>query len=198
MLDTANIARKEELKNVMVSNGFINEKPLKELCKYLDGINIDLKGFTNFFYGKTTTAWIQPVLDSLKILRKEDVLLEITNLIIPSLNDDLKEVEKMCSWIKKNLGIDVPLHFSAFHPDFELRNLPSTPLSTLMNAYDIAKTTGLRYVYIGNVITKNYENTYCPDCKTLIIERMGFNVLQNHILRGKCEFCDCKIEGVFH
>ncbi|NQU98697.1 AmmeMemoRadiSam system radical SAM enzyme [Candidatus Woesearchaeota archaeon] len=196
MLDTAKLAKKAGIKNTMVTNGFVNPKPLKELCKYMDGVNVDLKGFTNFFYGKTTTAWLQPVLDTLKTLKKEKVWSEITNLIIPTLNDNLDDIKKMCEWIKKNLGVDVPLHFTAFHPDFELRNLPQTPITTLVNAYDIAKSFGLRYVYVGNIIARDYENTHCAKCNALLIERLGFNVLQNNIVNGKCS-CGEKIAGVF-
>lgn len=197
MLETAKLAKKAGIKNTMVTNGFINPKPLKELCKYMDGINVDLKGFNNVFYSKTTTAWLQPVQETLKILKKEKVWFEITNLIIPTLNDDLEGIKKMCEWIKKDLGLDVPLHFTAFHPDFELVNLPRTPVATLLNAYDVAKGLGLKYVYVGNVIAKDYENTYCPKCKNLLIERVGFNILQQNIFNNKCGNCKTRIPGVF-
>ncbi len=197
MLDTAKLAKKEGIKNTMVSNGFINKSPLKKLCKYMDGVNVDLKGFNNLFYGKITTAWLQPVLDTLKTLKKEKIWFEITNLIIPSLNDNMDDIKKMCEWIKNNVGVDHPLHFSAFHPDFELRNIPSTPVTSLLNAYEIAKGVGLNYVYIGNIITRDYENTYCPKCKLLLVERVGFRVLQNNVKNNKCPSCNTKIAGVF-
>ncbi|MFH1770211.1 MAG: AmmeMemoRadiSam system radical SAM enzyme [archaeon] len=197
MLKTAKLAKKAGIKNVMVTNGFINPKPLKELCKYMDGVNVDLKGFDNVFYGRTTTAWLQPVQETLKTLKKEKVWFEITNLIIPTLNDNLEGIRNMCEWIKKELGVDVPLHFTAFHPDFELANLPRTPIATLLNAHDIAKSLGLKYVYVGNIVAKDYENTSCSKCKCLLIERVGFNILQNNIESNKCNNCKTKIHGVF-
>ncbi|MBU1201997.1 MAG: AmmeMemoRadiSam system radical SAM enzyme [Nanoarchaeota archaeon] len=197
MLETAKIAKKEGLKCVIVSNGFINPKPLRELCKYINGANIDLKSFNDLFYRHVTSAWIKPVLESIKILKKEGVWVEITNLLIPTLNDDLGEIKKMCVWIKDNLGADVPLHFSAFHPDFELRNIPPTTPATLLNAYDVAKSVGLHHVYIGNVMMRDYENTKCPKCKLLLIERIGYNILQNNIFKGRCKFCNEKMSGVF-
>ncbi|MFC2136103.1 AmmeMemoRadiSam system radical SAM enzyme [Bacteroidota bacterium] len=197
MLNTAKLAKKEGIKNTMVSNGFINQPPLKKLCKYIDAVNVDLKGFNNFFYGKTTTAWLKPVQETLITLKKNKVWFEITNLMIPSLNDDLNEIKKMCEWIKSKLGVNNPLHFTAFHPDYELGNLPATPITTLVNAYDIAKAVGLNYVYVGNVMTQGYENTNCPKCNTLLIERMGFRITQNNLNNGKCFKCNHKIHGVF-
>lgn len=197
MLETAKLARKEGLKNVIVSNGFINPEPLRELAKYIDAANIDLKGFNNSFYGKTTTAWVQPVLESLKILQQEEVWLEVTNLIIPTLNDDPEHITSMCEWILENLGSDVPLHFSRFHPDYKLRHLPATPITTLMNAYDIAKSKGLNHVYIGNMFTREHENTVCPNCKEILVERTGFNLMRNNVVDKKCKFCKTEISGIW-
>ncbi|MBC8494857.1 AmmeMemoRadiSam system radical SAM enzyme [archaeon] len=197
MLETAKLAKEAGLKNIMVSNGFINEKPLKEICQYLDSVNIDLKGFTNPFYGRITGGWLEPVLDTLKFLKKEKIWFEITNLVIPTLNDDPELVKKMCSWIKDELGIDIPLHLTAFHPDFELGNVPPTPVATLLNAYEIAKGVGLKFVFVGNIMARGYENTLCPECDALLIERLGFNVLKIDIVNGKCKSCGCKIPGVF-
>ncbi|MFH1590193.1 MAG: AmmeMemoRadiSam system radical SAM enzyme [archaeon] len=197
MLNTAKLAKKAGIKNTMVTNGFINPEPLKELLPFIDGVNVDLKGFTNPFYGKVTTAWLEPVLETIKTLKKNNIWLEITNLIIPSLNDDFELIKKMCEWIKKEVGVDVPLHFSAFHPDFELSHIPRTPLPALLNAYNIAKAIGLNYVYVGNVIARGYENTFCPKCNALLIERIGFNVSQSNIIKGKCNNCNTKVPGVF-
>jgi len=197
MLNTAKLAKKAGIKNIMVTNGFINPEPLKELLPFIDGVNVDLKGFTNPFYGKVTTAWLEPVLETIKTLKKNNIWLEITNLIIPSLNDDFELIKKMCEWIKKEVGVDVPLHFSAFHPDFELSHIPRTPLPALLNAYNIAKAIGLNYVYVGNVIARGYENTFCPKCNALLIERIGFNVSQSNIIKGKCNNCNTKVPGVF-
>lgn len=195
-LETAKIARKQGIKNVMVSNGFINEKPLKEFCRYLDAANIDLKGFTDEFYKKTCFARLDPILDSLRIFYEKKVWLEITNLIIPGLNDDTKDIKKMCNWIKDNLGTDVPLHFSRFFPNYRLTNLGPTPPESLVKARDISKNVGINYTYIGNIFIDGADNTYCPKCGNLLIEREGFNVLQNNILAGKCR-CGQTIAGVF-
>ena len=195
-LETAKLARKKGIKNVIVSNGFINEEPFKEFCKYLDGANIDLKGFTEEFYKKVCCAKLEPVLNSLKILKEKNVWLETTNLIIPTLNDDLKRIGEMCKWIKDNLGADVPLHFSRFFPYHKLNNVNPTPAETLVKARDIAKKIGINYVYIGNIFIEGADNTYCPKCGELLIERVGFNILQNNIKNAKCG-CSEKIAGVW-
>lgn len=151
VIDIAKLAKKKGLKNIIVSNGFVNQKPLKEMCKYLDAANIDLKSFSDEFYRKYTGAWLEPVLESLKTLKKEKVWLEITNLIIPGLNDDMKMIEKMCKWIKKELGEDVPIHFSRFFPNYLMQDIEPTPKETLFKAEEIAKKVGLKHVYLGNV-----------------------------------------------
>jgi len=150
MLDIAKLAKKNKIKNILVSNGYISQKPLKELCKYIDAANIDLKAFTDEFYKKTCKASLKPVLETLKTLKKEKVHLEITNLIIPTLNDNLKDIEKMCIWIKENLGKDTPLHFSKFFPMYQLKDIPQTPLSTLEKVKKIADKY-LSHVYLGNI-----------------------------------------------
>lgn len=150
MLDIAKLAKKHKIKNIMVSNGYINQEPLKELCKYLDAANIDLKAFREEFYKTTCKAKLEPVLETLKTLKKQKIHLEITNLIIPTLNDNLKDIEKMCIWIKNNLGKDTPLHFSRFFPMYQLKHIPETPLQTLEKAKIIADKH-LNYVYLGNV-----------------------------------------------
>lgn len=197
MLDTAKIAKKEGIKNVYHSNGYINEEPLRELCKYLDAANIDLKGFSNEYYEKFCEANLEPVLETLKILKEEGVWLEITNLILPGQNDDPKMIKEMCLWIKKNLGTDVPLHFSRFYPMYKLQNLPPTPTKTLEEARDIALKCGLNYVYIGNVGGHPGEDTYCPKCKKKIIDRNGYKIIENNIVNGKCKYCGEKIAGIW-
>ncbi len=196
MLDCAKIARKKGLKNTIVSNGFINEKPLKELCKYIDGANIDLKAFNNKFYKEICSAWLEPVLESLKILKQENVWLEVTNLIIPTLNDDLKEIKKMCIWIKENLGTDVPLHFTGFYPCYKLLDLPGTSPEILKKARKIALDIGIKHSYVGNVFSAEENNTYCPKCNRLLIERSGFGIIKNSIKNSRCS-CKEKIAGVF-
>jgi len=141
-------------------------------------------------------AKLEPVLNSLKILKEKNAWLEITNLIIPTLNDDMKKIGEMCQWIKDNLGVDVPLHFSRFFPYHKLNNINPTPAETLVKARDIAKKIGINYLYIGNIFIEGADNTYCPKCGELLIERVGFNILQNNIKDGKCG-CGEKIAGVW-
>jgi len=195
MLEIAKLAKKKGLKNIIVSNGFINEKPLKELIPFIDGANIDLKAFDSNFYKKITLSRLEPVLKTLKILHENKVWLEITNLIIPTLNDNMKDIEKMCKWIKENLDESVPLHFSAFFPMFRLNNLPATKPETLMKAKNIAGEY-LNFVYVGNIVSEN-SNTMCPKCRKMILNRLGFEVLENKIKKGKCYNCDEKIPGVW-
>jgi pyruvate formate lyase activating enzyme len=197
MLDTAKLAKKEGIKNVMHSAGYINPEPLREICKYLDGINIDLKGFTEDFYSELTYGSLSSVLQTLKIIKEEGVHLEITNLVIPTKNDSPQEIKQMCLWIKENLGQDTVLHFSRFWPMYKLTNLAPTPVTTLEEAKRIAEEVGLKYVYIGNVPGHRGENTYCPKCKRLLIRRIGFSVLENNIEKGRCKFCGEEIPGVW-
>lgn len=188
MLDTAKIARKKGIKNTIVSNGFINPEPLKELVKYIDAANIDLKGFNEDFYKSICSAKLKPVLETLKFLAKQkDFVLEITNLVIPTKNDDLKEIEEMAKWIKENLGSHIPLHFSRFYPMYKLNKINPTSSEILIKARDIASKY-LDYVYIGNVYTEQGDNTYCPKCKNLLIEREGY------LVKKAKRNCDCGFE----
>lgn len=196
MKDTAKIAKKQDLRNIIVSNGFIEKTPLNQLCKLIDGANIDLKTFDDKFYREITSAWLDPVLESLKILHKKKVWLEITNLIIPTLNDNLEKIKGMCEWIKNNLSVDVPLHFTAFYPTYKLTDIEPTSAEILFKARNIAKKVGLNYVYIGNIQSGEANNTYCPKCNELLIERNGFHVIQNNIKDGKCS-CGENIAGVW-
>lgn len=196
MYDTAVIAKKHGVKNTMHSCGYIKEKPLRKLSKYLNAADIDLKAFTEDFYSKICSGSLKPVLDSLVVLKEEGVWIEITNLVIPTLNDDMKNIKEMCKWILKNLGSDVPIHFSRFFPHYKLTNLPPTPLETLVEARKTAMDVGLKFVYIGN-IRQEGESTFCPKCKRLLIERIGYFVKQNNISNGKCRFCSTSIPGVW-
>ena len=198
MLETAKLAKEQGIKNIMHSNGYINAEPLRQLAKYLDAANIDLKGFTNDFYAQLSEGTLEPVLNSLKILKQEGVHLEITNLILPGYNDDAETIRRMCLWIKENLGEDTPLHFSRFFPLYKLLSLSPTPVETLEKARQIALDCGLQYVYIGNLAGHPAENTYCPKCKKAVIERRGYFILQNNIENGKCKFCGEKIAGIWN
>ena len=192
MLDIARIAKKEKIKNTIVSNGFINEEPLKKLIRYIDAANIDLKSFDDKFYKKYCFGKLEPVLNSLKILKKNNIWLEITNLVIPRLNDNFKKIEEMCKWISKELGKDVPIHFSAFYPHYKMNDVEPTSLATLEKAAKIARKY-LNFVYIGNVPADG--NTYCPKCKKAVIERRFFSA-NSHLKQGKCS-CGKKIPGIF-
>lgn len=197
MLETAKLAKAQGIKNIMHSAGYINEEPLRELAKYLDAANIDLKGFTNDYYVKLSEATLEPVLNTLKVLKQEGVHLEITNLVLSGYNDDSDSIIKMCLWIKENLGPDIPLHFSRAFPMYKLTSINPTPVETLERARKIALDCGLKYVYIGNVAGNPAENTYCPKCNRLLIERRGYFILQNNIIDGKCKFCGEKIAGIW-
>ncbi len=198
MIDTAKLAKKEGLMVGMHTCGYVNPKPLEKLLEYLNFVNVDLKGFSDDFYNKIGWgAHLDPVLETIKMIRKKGVHLEITNLIIPTLNDSPELIRKMCVWIKKNVGDDVPLHFSRFYPMFKLKNLPPTDIDTLKKAYRIAKEVGLKYVYIGNVPGIKEESTFCPYCGKMLIRRVGYTILENNIVNGRCKFCDRKIEGIW-
>jgi pyruvate formate lyase activating enzyme len=195
--DTAKLARARGIKNVIITAGYINEKPLRQFCEVVDAANVDLKSFSDEIYMMLNAGKLKPVLDTIKILKQEGVWLEITNLIVPSWTDDFDMIKKMCDWLYDNDLYDCPLHFSRFHPQYKLTNLPATPESTLKQAREIALNAGIRFVYIGNVPGSDAENTYCPNCEKLLIERKGFFVSQNHVKDSKCEFCDESIPGVW-
>lgn len=198
MLDISKLAKKEGIKTVVVSCGFVNTEPLKKLLKYVDAYKVDLKGFNEKYYKDIVGARLKPVLETIKTIKKSGVHLEIVYLVVPTLNDNPDEIRKMCRWLVKNIGKDVPLHFTRFHPDYKLRNYPSTPVKTVEKLRKIAMEQGLKYVYVGNVPPgREGENTYCPKCKKLLIERRGFWVTKNNVIKGKCKFCGQKIYGVW-
>jgi len=196
-LDTAKLARARGIKNLLISNGYINEKPLRELCKYIDAANINLKSFSEETYEKLNGGALQPVLNTLKTLKEEGVWLEITNLIVPGWTDKPEMTKQMVEWLVTNGFTDNPLHLLRFFPLYKLTTLPYTPQSVLENARDIALKAGMKYVYIGNVPGTTYENTTCPKCKKLLVERKGFAVTQNNIQHSSCKFCGTKIAGVW-
>jgi pyruvate formate lyase activating enzyme len=181
----------------MISNGYIKEKPMAELCESLSAVKIDLKAFTEKFYSEICSGKLQPVLDTLKLLKKKEMWFEIVVLIIPTLNDTDDEIARMCEWIHGELGPDVPIHFSRFHPTYKIKNLPPTPISTLARARETAMGAGLNYAYIGNVPGHEGESTYCPKCKRPIVVRIGYAVTRMAIKDGKCKHCDLPIPGVW-
>ncbi len=197
VLDTARLARQKGLKNVLVSAGYINREPLKKIAPYFDVIKIDLKGFNERFYRKVAGGDLKYVLATLKELHELGVLTEVVNLVVPGLNDDMREIAGMSKWIYDNLGPDTPLFFTRFAPQYRLGNLPATPIETLEKARKIAMGVGLRYVYLGNVPGHPGENTYCPGCGRMLIHRYGYAILENNIKKGRCVFCGREIPGIW-
>jgi pyruvate formate lyase activating enzyme len=197
MLDCARVARERGIRNVYHSNGFINEEPLRELCQYLDAANIDLKGFSDDYYREMTNGSLAPVLRTLRILVEEGVHLELTTLVVPGENDQPEMMRDMCRWIHANLGDSVPLHLSRFHPQYRLLALPPTPVETLEEARGIALSEGLKYVYIGNVPGHEANSTYCPDCGSRVIYRIGYRVDPSGLNGGRCAACSTSVEGVW-
>ena len=195
MFDTARIARSRGIKNVWVSNGYINPGPLGELCRYLDGANVNLKSFDDRIYRKLNGGRLQPVLDTFKFLAGTPVWFEITTLVVPGYVDDKEMIKEMCAWIVKNLGPDHPLHFSRFYPQYKLDRLAPTPVKTLEGLRKIAMEQGIRYVYIGNVPGHPANHTYCHTCEKLLLKRQGYFLAENHIEEGKCAFCGTEIPG---
>ena len=195
--DTAKLAKQANIRNVLVTAGYINPEPWKQLLKYVDAANIDLKAITDDFYIRVCSATLKPVQEALIIAKASGILVEVTNLIIPTLNDNPEQIRELSHWIKANLGRETPLHFSGFYPRYKMQHLPPTSLNALEMAREIAISEGLYYVYIGNVRSKEGENTYCPGCKGLLIERKGYFILQNRLKDGCCPDCERQIYGVW-
>ena len=195
--DTSVLVHQAGLKNVLVSAGYINQEPLKKLCKVIDAANIDLKSFSDEIYLKLNAGKLQPVLDTLITMKNEGVWLEITNLVVPSWTDNLEMIKKMCGWLAQNGFAETPLHFSRFTPLYKLTQLPPTPVNILQNARKIALEEGLKYVYVGNVPGAGNENTICPKCGKIAVERRGFSIIQNNIENGKCKSCGTSVSGVW-
>ncbi|MDP2858758.1 MAG: AmmeMemoRadiSam system radical SAM enzyme [Bacillota bacterium] len=197
LYDVARLAKRHGLNVIFHTNGSMKRGPLRDLLEYIDAVTVDLKGFTDEFYASASQAKLEPVLDTLKTIKESGVWLEIVNLIIPSLNDSPEDIKAMCIWIRDNLGVDVPLHLSRFFPSYRLTNLPPTPIETLEMAHRIAKEADLRYVSIGNVPGHPLNSTYCPNCRTRIIHRVHFTVIDTHLEWGKCASCGAEIAGIW-
>ncbi len=195
--DCAVAGKKKGVRSVMISNGFIQKDPMDELCTVLDAVKIDLKAFTERFYKELVAGELKPVLDTLKLLAKRGMWTEIVYLMIPTKNDSRDEIREMCKWIVGELGPDVPIHFTRFYPQYRLRNLPPTPVSTLRAAREIALEEGIHFAYVGNVPGDPGENTYCPHCHTVLIRRVGFEILENNLVNGRCPKCHAEIPGVW-
>ena len=197
MSDAADFAHSQGIKSVVVSNGFIRQEPLRKLCERVDAIKVDLKAFSDKYYREVVNGELKPVLETLVTVRKQGRWLEIVYLVVPTLNDGDQEFRGVARWMKAELGADVPVHFTRFQPLYRLRNLPATPVATLERAKAIADAEGLHYVYLGNVPGHPAENTYCPKCRHLVVERAGFTITQLRLKNGKCQDCQHPIPGVW-
>jgi pyruvate formate lyase activating enzyme len=197
LVDVAQQGQKRGLRSVLVSCGLMNEAPLDAMCDVLAAVKIDLKGYSEAFYRDVCGAELSAVLRSLKQVAHRGLHLEIVNLVVPTLNDAEPMLEGLCDWVMGELGPDVPLHFTRFHPDFQLLNLPPTPVSTLERARALAMARGLHYVYVGNVPGHPGDNTYCPGCKTVLIKRTGFFVTDVQLRGGRCPSCSRSIPGIW-
>lgn len=195
--DTAKLARDKALHSVLVTAGYINEEPWKQLLKYVDAATIDIKGITDDFYRSVCSATLKPVQQSLVLTKSSGVHLEVSNLVIPTLNDRPEQIRELVRWLRANLGAETPLHFLGFFPRYKMRHLPPASAEMLDIAREIAISEGMDYVYIGNILSKAGQNTYCPTCKALLIERSGYTILRNRLKDGCCPDCSRKIYGVW-
>lgn len=198
-IDVAQACREQDIRSVAVTAGYVNSEPRAEFYQWMDAANVDLKSFSEDFYHKVTGGHLAPVLETLHYIKHETPCwLETTTLLIPGLNDSEKELREMCEWVSENLGPDVPMHFTAFHPDWKMRDIPRTPLSTLVMAKRIAHDCGIHYAYLGNVLSEEGSSTFCPNCKKQLIERSGYT-LGTWALdkQGNCGHCGTPIPGIF-
>lgn len=198
VIDIARIGRERGIKNVLVTAGYITPAARKAIYRDIDAVNVDLKAFSETFYHKVTFSHLDPVLDTLKWLKQEtDIWFEITNLMIPGENDSWQETQRMVDWILENLGDRVPIHFTAFHPDFKMLDKPRTPQETLNRARRIALQAGIKYCYVGNVHDASGQNTYCPNCQLALIERDWHRIKANRLRGNQCPDCEHVTDGVF-
>jgi pyruvate formate lyase activating enzyme len=198
VIDVSRLARGAGLKNVMVTAGYITDEARADVFRFIDAANVDLKAFDDAFYQKYSLARIEPVKETLLWLRNEtEIWIEITTLLIPGLNDSPEEIRAECAWIRETLGAGTPLHFTAFHPDYRMKDLPRTPHATLRHARSIAKEEGLDFVYIGNVSDAEGQTTFCPGCGAVLIERDWHSVRRNRLRGGACPDCGARIPGVW-
>lgn len=197
MQEMAQLAKEAQLLNLIHTAGYIQPEPLKQLLPVIDGANVDLKSFDRRFYQELVGGELEVVLETLKIMKEAGIHLEITNILIPTLNDDMETIQHMCTWLLEELGPDVPLHFARFYPLYRLSALPRTPVATLDAARDLAQEVGLNYVYITRVTGHEGENTFCPACGEVIINRIGFLVDDLQIENGECRYCRQKVPGLW-
>jgi len=197
IIDSSAVARKNGIRPIIISNGYIRPEAGRMLAANLDGIKIDLKAFTERFYASVCGGSLKAVCDNLVSIHGTGTWLEIVVLIIPTLNDSASEIRAMCSWVRKNLSADVPMHFTRFRAMYKLQNLPPTPISTLERCRMVAKDQGIRYPYIGNVPGHRWESTYCHACDRLLVRRSGYFHVVSSIRNGSCPSCGARIPGVW-
>lgn len=197
MCDCAVEGNRRNVKSALVTAGYIQKEPMQKLIPYLAAVKVDLKAFTEKYYADICNAELAPVLETLKLLKSSGIWFEIVYLMVPTLNDDPADIRRMCQWIGAELGPDVPVHFTRFHPEYLLKNLPSTPIKSLEIAYNIALEEKLNFPYIGNVYGHKGENTYCPGCKSEIVSRNGFQILKFDIDNRRCKKCGQTIPGIW-
>ena len=197
MLDTARLARERGLLNVVITAGFVNPEPLRDLCQTVDAVKIDLKGYDEDFYREVCEAELGPVLEAIRTVYESGVHLEIVNLVAPTLNDSPEQLRALARWVARDLSPDVPVHFSRFHPQYKLVNLPPTPVETLDQAREVALEEGVRFVYVGNVPGHSGNHTYCPACGEVLVARQGFAVTEYQLVGGICAYCGEPVSGVW-
>lgn len=197
MYDTAELGHRNGIKSVMITGGYIEQQPLAELIPHLDAIKVDLKSIREDYYRDVVGGELQPVLDRLVQMKQAGIWLELVYLVVPTLNDTDEEFTELARWIKGNLGVDTPIHFSRFFPQYLLKNLPPTPEKTLEKAYDICRAEGLEYVYLGNLRGHKAESTYCPKCGKILIGRRGYSIFEYNLEGNVCKFCGREIPGLF-
>lgn len=195
-IDIARLAKKQDIKNVYVTNGYMSRQTCDYISQYIDAINIDLKSFSEDFYFKTCQARLQPVLDNIVYLHQQGLWLEITTLVIPGVNDTEEELKKIADFLV-NVSPDMPWHLSAFHPNYQMLDKPSTSYAKLLQAKQIGQQAGLKYIYIGNLPVQEHNNTYCPQCNELLIERKYMDAAVKGLSKSRCHKCQERIAGVF-
>jgi pyruvate formate lyase activating enzyme len=196
-LDSCIRVREAGLKNVLVTAGYINEKPMRELYAHVDGATIDLKGITEEIYREVCGATLKPVLNTLVAAKSMGVAVEVSNLLIPTLNDSDDAIGALCRWVKENMGWETPFHFLGFYPQYRMQHLPPTSAETLGRARDIALAAGLKYVYVGNVLLDGAGDTLCPSCRRLLMRRVGHQLVQNRVADGRCPDCGAEVYGLW-
>jgi pyruvate formate lyase activating enzyme len=195
--DTSRLAREAGISNILVTAAYISEGPLRQLASVTDAANVDLKSIRADFYREVVGGEPGPVMKAIEILAESDCWLEITNLVIPTLNDSEEDLEGLCSWLLDTVGPDVPLHFSRFFPMYRMTDLPPTPVETLTGARRMAMDIGIRHVYVGNAVTEGGSDTFCPDCGELLVRREGYSVSIENLTGGRCGVCSASIPGVW-